>query len=696
MNRLIEDALVDLHKLLHNEVGIMNGNQWLFKIQEPLIHLQENKVGMLEKRKKFETQTNYVTIKLWLKKLNIDSIEEGIAKEKDIISHILGLRHNLKDGFLHEKDCNIVDCIVLGVIPKDLNNCILENFRESTKHINNNHIRRDVMNSMKNKWHSIIKLIKLQVLGIHKICSDIAKDFKKEWMNKFNITSVKKARIHRNKLIDLELMEEESTHNMKTNESCRECICTNAGDQSMKRKLCNGIKCAYTKQIWASERNIGKRRIKMNEKTCQNCAKLHTALKKAIKIGEWLVKEDKHIKEDCIHRNKFLKNMCESSKLYLLGNILEQYIKGSLGEDLVQLKGKNGRITDSTRLILRMLGQVLGFQTLHIFNDDFVKVKVKENEPGILGKTCWTIGAWKNLEENLSKWKDLLVYKIPSENIIKTKRVRTPDLDLLEISKDTKRFKAEILTKEVEKYSFDIPQIAHLKRTRHNNTIGETSNNACKRLKKLHRSNGCQRALEQITSTGELLSSDYAELVLDAIRNNCGEHTYIAGAYASSILALETNNSAWRPFGRLFRNNRARNKENGIYILPTFTGNSKAGHWLVNAVWWKENEGTGFTLDSLECGGTEKATIRKRIEDSFGCNNMIEWNEIQCVRQVELECGPRMLWAIENISAEVNSLVEFEALILEAANLFNLREGGRGSINDLVRRKVGNYLNCNT
>lgn len=78
------------------------------------------------------------------------------------------------------------------------------------------------------------------------------------------------------------------------------------------------------------------------------------------------------------------------------------------------------------------------------------------------------------------------------------------------------------------------------------------------------------------------------------------------------------------------------------------------------------------------------------MKEFFGYNLVTEWDEIECVRQTENECGPRMLQAIRTISTEVESLMEFESLVLEAANLFELDM--RESLNVSVRNKVGEYL----
>jgi len=78
------------------------------------------------------------------------------------------------------------------------------------------------------------------------------------------------------------------------------------------------------------------------------------------------------------------------------------------------------------------------------------------------------------------------------------------------------------------------------------------------------------------------------------------------------------------------------------------------------------------------------------FEIFFRTNLFTDWDEIQCVRQTENECGPRMLQAIKTLSTEVDSLMEFELLVVDAANLFDLRRGE--SRNVAVRNKVGEYL----
>ena len=574
-------------------------------------------------------------------------------------------------------------------MPKDLNNCVVKYLKDSAENIYDRQFRTHTVNTLNGKWQSIIKLIRIQVSGIHKISSDVAKDFKKKWMHKFNITSEKKKKIRRDKLIDLELEEDASVDNQ--HEGLLDNIKIEPEISQTKRKACNGIRCKFANQIWESNKKIGKKRIKMNERVCQNYSKLSTAFRKAYTIGTWLIEEDANIKEDIISRNTFLKNMCENKKLYMLGEILEKYILSSSGNALVQLKGKNGKITDSTRLILRILGQALGFQTPPIFSISFLNSNEETDTPNKYKSQDWTVERWGKLKESLPKWEELLENNtVIRNNIYNKKKVRDiedeeTEPELLHTVKGEKNMDLA----ENTKYT-----TVCKKTKRHPNSSNLLKTNNYKRIKKLHHSNKYQIALEQIVSVGELLSSDYVDIMLDAIRRNSGNQTYIAGAYTSSLMALESDNTIWRPLGRLFRDNRARDKEDGVYIIPSFTGSINSGHWLVNAVWWEGNEGKGFTLDSLGCGGREKDIIRHRIESSFGGNKIVAWNEIQCIRQLENECGPRMLAAIETISTDVNSLKEFEALVLEAANLFELRNNGENrSLSEIVRGEMRDYLN---
>jgi len=113
---------------------------------------------------------------------------------------------------------------------------------------------------------------------------------------------------------------------------------------------------------------------------------------------------------------------------------------------------------------------------------------------------------------------------------------------------------------------------------------------------------------KEISEHKNLLTDQGADIILDIIRHSCTNHnTFIACAFATGILSLGPCNNRIE-LGRVFRNNGARNKANGLYIFPLFMGNARSGHWFLNVVWWSDNSGKGWTIDSLQNNITEEKT----------------------------------------------------------------------------------------
>ena len=97
MRLLIENMLVNFHNNMKDTAGIMGANNWLYKIQNVLLDLQSKNIGRIcnEKRESASIIINYLPIKGWINRLQINSIEEGIHGKIDILSRIIGLRHAL-------------------------------------------------------------------------------------------------------------------------------------------------------------------------------------------------------------------------------------------------------------------------------------------------------------------------------------------------------------------------------------------------------------------------------------------------------------------------------------------------------------------------------------------------------------------------------------------------------------------------
>ena len=418
-------------------------------------------------------------------------------------------------------------------------------------------------------------------------------------------------------------------------------------------------------------------------KTCQMCAKIVTALRKSIIIGHWLVKEDKNINENSSKRNLFLKNMCETSKLFVLGDILEKYIGDSITTSTINLKDRNGKITDCTRIILRCLGQILGFQTLPIFHDKFLATIIKNSNEQ--QETVWHIRKWGRLEKAINLWQDILQdkeFKLKDEKQKETKLRETGEID------------TDNIENKVTYQNIFAPLESNNKKDLKRKPEEEAPSNP-KQLKRKKRTFEWQvkgkfaTAFNEIDTSGNLLSSDWVELVLDIIRRGGKENVFIATVYTTSfILRDRNNNEGWRMFGRLFKCRQARSKSNGIYIVPSFMGANDLGHWFVNMVIWRNNRGIGYTLDSLNSNDNEKEIIRNKIVGYFGQNYIQDWKSIHCLRQTEVECGPRMLLAILQIYERVGEN-NVEDTLDKIANLDDIQDSNKARA---VRSIVGEYL----
>ena len=93
---------------------------------------------------------------------------------------------------------------------------------------------------------------------------------------------------------------------------------------------------------------------------------------------------------------------------------------------------------------------------------------------------------------------------------------------------------------------------------------------------------------KEISCSNQLLTDQGADRILDIIRLSCTNSKFVACAFSSGILNLGPC-TEWIELGRLFRNNAARRKGNGIYMIPSFMGTANCGHWYLNVVWWHNN-----------------------------------------------------------------------------------------------------------
>ena len=136
-----------------------------------------------------------------------------------------------------------------------------------------------------------------------------------------------------------------------------------------------------------------------------------------------------------------------------------------------------------------------------------------------------------------------------------------------------------------------------------------------------------------------LMGNNQMNFILLHIRNVCNPNIFISDSeFYSYIKQYHCN---WRQLAHLFHNDIVLNKPRGYYFIPIFTGAGHFGHWHLVLLYQESNHWKGLTFDS----SLSSRQMYWNIYEDLGrvMNINIEWDVMQCVRQGELECGPRTI-----------------------------------------------------
>jgi len=539
-----------------------------------------------------------------------------------------------------------------------------------------------------------VKLIRINVIGIHRICSDITKEHKSKWMKTFNIESEKKIKIREDKLRNAESSSDSDSESENEYDNVHireEKIPTPSNTDNIHKdnhdmKFCMGIKCKYLGSVWHGNKNGKGKRIKTKLKNCQSCSKLRIALQKCVLISKTLTQFCEKTNENAVFlRNCAFDEMAKTKNLSTMGEILDELLT-ELGDGIscVRINDIHGKITDSSRLILRCLGQILGLQTKPIFECEIIeKYSIKNTQHEMINNSSFK---WNALINFTSMWENLLSLKTDTTCVESTSTPLFPNKttqpsivfnDLIskkETPQRTRKRKLKLAEAEV-----------HSKNQKVIRSPSFNLNTCNTKNIRLNRAN--TDLFHEIENPGRLLSDTWAGNLVKHFRNYNNNQVFIAGEFTSQIL-MSSNSCSWREIGRLFRNNNALHKGQGTYIVPSFIGSRESGHWYLNVIHWNGISGKGYTLDSMNISSClEKDGIKKRIVDCFGGQEQCIWEDVPCVEQTELECGPRMLWYIHSITKERSPITDADSVIRGIAqlNMFN------NSIYSaaIIRREVG-------
>ena len=107
------------------------------------------------------------------------------------------------------------------------------------------------------------------------------------------------------------------------------------------------------------------------------------------------------------------------------------------------------------------------------------------------------------------------------------------------------------------------------------------------------------------------------DCVVSLLRNIANRNTFISSSFITEYLRHQ-GGTEWNRIGRLFHNNTAMGRGDGLYILPAFSSSAGVGHWSVTLVLIQNGIACGYALDSLGTNyGPEKTEIRQNVMQGF-------------------------------------------------------------------------------
>ena len=164
------------------------------------------------------------------------------------------------------------------------------------------------------------------------------------------------------------------------------------------------------------------------------------------------------------------------------------------------------------------------------------------------------------------------------------------------------------------------------------------------------------------------LSGDEMMKAVEVLRSFKVPNLYIASAEVSNQIESWKLTQTWTHFAKMFGSrDLIENKLHGTYLIPLFSGATRAGHWYLCVI---QKIGRrfmkGWCMDSLGKGSIGRNIIHK-IEMAFAPGRAkLKWQACQCRRQEELECGPRTIFAMKLLMEGITRNLELDECVKRA------------------------------
>jgi len=283
MTNLIEARLKHFFHELLIQTTPLNISKILHEISNIYCALQQQQQGRLESIP-IIFNNRYVEIKELMQKFNLDNIIQGVWKSKSFfLSELMGLLPEESSFKLSDSNIGTVDLPWLGLIPKVINEFIMQSIKNAKSFIVDKSIAQEWYTDVVNEWKEITSIIMGKAAGLHNISGSITRELEKKYS------------------YDEKLESKESTTNNGTQHNSTKAT-PPIGQVSKKKrtidkmetKKCISVSCGPAHKTWMRGKSFNTNHIPISHKQCQRCANYSTAMKATIETFEHIVesKED--------------------------------------------------------------------------------------------------------------------------------------------------------------------------------------------------------------------------------------------------------------------------------------------------------------------------------------------------------------------------------------------------------------------
>jgi len=708
VSNLIEMKLKIFFDLLTKTTNFCNAVDCIQKVETAFLHLQERNIGKLSPMT--TSQNNrYISIPTILERRKIATIQEALhSKTFNFCGQIFGIYPHINGNPVLDENIGVVDCPWLGLMPTVIDNIMVSTCSNITKFVPHKETRTSLSNNLNHSWKEIKTLIMGRAIGLHRIINSSGKEMEKKWRKDFEIdlNSFKKLKRDSNPQTKLNLTRVKRKFDF-INAKSESVSKKRAKETSVSRemediKLCNGLTCNDKYKSWYTQNNFSQNRIKSSIKQCQRCGRYMTTLRQSKQILSDIVVSDKQVsiaelvkfaeenksslqykyKKFAHLLNNCLQSTSNSNLIPITSSRIPDRFKLICNIVCISIQKASNNFTSKKQNLLQSSIYILD-KTLACKESDFTLNRAAETKIRLLINTnnisCKGIKKGPIQEpqsqENIVDSKQPHVSESSSRDSYSISSTSSNETNLIVVKghartnvQESNNFK-NLLLKINSQPAGTIPSIPDEKltskqvRTKKGDIRVENVAQLC-----IQRRIKLNTFASNIIRPHVCLSGDEMMKAVEVLRSYKVPNVYIASAEASNQIEAWKLTQPWSTFARMFGSQDIMaNKQHGTYLIPLFSGETRAGHWYLCVI---RKIGRrlmkGWCMDSLGKGNTGRNIIQK-IGMAFAPGRAkLKWQSCQCRSQEELECGPRTIFAMKLIIEGIQRDMRIEDCVEQA------------------------------